>query len=168
MIVRKVSMTKSKKRVVYIASMGGHLNELLQLKALFDETNFTLITEKSPTTLYLKDKYPHHVFYLVAGSKEHLLSYLFKFSYNALLSLIYVLRFRPQSVVSTGTHTAVVFCYFAKLIMRAKILYIETFANVKLANIAGKLIHPIADLYLVQWESLLPVYKKSRYVGKLY
>ena len=58
-------MTKQKKRVVFIASMGGHLNELLQLNVLFDETNFALITEKSPTTLYLKEKYSHHVLYLV-------------------------------------------------------------------------------------------------------
>lgn len=161
-------MNKSKKRVVFIASMGGHLNELLQLAPLFNETDYTLITEKSPSTLYLQEKYPSKVFYLTSGSKEHPFSYLFKFTYNAFLSLIYVLRFRPQSVVSTGTHTAVVFCYLAKFLVRAKILYIETYANVKLANISGKLIHPIADLYLVQWESLLPAYKKAQYVGKLY
>ncbi len=161
-------MNKDKKRVVYIASMGGHLNELLQLSPIFGETDYTLITEKSPSTLYLTDKFPHKVHYLVSGSREHLFVYLFKFTYNALLSLIYVLRFRPQSVVSTGTHTAVVFCYLAKILLRSKIIYIETYANVKLANISGKLIHPIADLYLVQWESLLTSYKKSQYVGKLY
>ena len=161
-------MNKIKKRVVFIASMGGHLNELLQLSPLFVETDFIIITEKSPTTLYLKDKYPNKVHYLASGSREHLFSYLFKFTYNAFLSFIYVLRFRPQSVVSTGTHTAVVFCYWAKIFLRSRILYIETYANVKLANISGKLIHPIADLYLVQWESLLSVYPKSQYVGKLY
>ncbi len=160
-------MTK-KKRVVYIASMGGHLNELLQLSPIFDETDYTIITEKSPSTLYLTEKHQDKIHYLVSGSREHLLSYLFKFAYNAFLSLIYVLRFRPQSVVSTGTHTAVVFCYLAKILLRSKIIYIETYANVKLANISGKLIHPIADLYLVQWESLLPVYKKAKYVGRLY
>lgn len=156
------------KRVVFIASTGGHLNELLQLKPLFKEVDFTLITENGAATAYLKDSYPGKVFYLQFGSKEHLFSYLFKFTYNAFLSLIYVLRFRPQFVVSTGTHTAVVFCYLAKLLKGAKIVYIETYANVKLANISGKLIHPIADLYLVQWESLLSAYPKAKYVGKLF
>lgn len=167
MTVQKVLMT-SQKRVVFIASMGGHLNELLQLSPIFEKTNYTIITEKSPSTLYLTEKYQDKIHYLVSGSREHLFVYLFKFTYNALLSLIYVLRFRPQSVVSTGTHTAVVFCYLAKILLGSKIIYIETYANVKLANISGKLIHPIADLYLVQWESLLPVYKKAQYVGKLY
>ena len=167
MIVQKVLMNKLK-RVVFIASMGGHLNELLQLSPLFNETDYTIITEKSPSTKYLAEKFDDKVHYLVSGSREHLFVYLFKFTYNALLSLIYVLRFRPQSVVSTGTHTAVVFCYLAKLLLRSKIIYIETYANVKLANISGKMIHPIADLYLVQWESLLPAYKKAQYVGKLY
>jgi beta-1,4-N-acetylglucosaminyltransferase len=82
--------------------------------------------------------------------------------------LFYVLKLRPQAVVSTGTHTAVVFAYLAKLLLRSKILYVETYANVKKANVSGKLIHPIADLYLVQWESLLPAYKKAQYVGKLF
>lgn len=155
------------KRVVFIASTGGHLNELLQLKPLFDEVDFTLITENGQSTQYLKEVYPGKVFYLQFGTKDHLLSYFFKFTYNAFLSLYYVLKFRPQHVVSTGTHTAVVFCYLAKL-FGSKIIYIETYANVKLANISGKLIHPIADLYLVQWESLLSTYPKSKYVGKLY
>ena len=158
----------SLKRVVYIASTGGHLNELLQFKPLFEQTDYSIITENNPSALYLKELYPNRVFYLVYGSKEHLFSYLFKFTYNAFLSLYYVLKLKPQAVVSTGTHTAVVFAYFAKLLLGAKILYVETYANVKKANVSGKLIHPIADLYLVQWESLLPAYKKAQYVGKLF
>ena len=156
------------KRVTFIASTGGHLNELLQLSPLFNQVDYSIITENGPATAYLTDKYPHNVYFLQFGSREHLFSYLFKFTYNAFLSLVYVLKLRPQSVVSTGTHTAVVYCYLAKLLFRSKIVYIETYANVKLANITGKLIHPIADLYLVQWESLLNAYPKAKYVGKLY
>jgi len=155
------------KRVVFIASTGGHLNELLQFKSLFELFNTTLITENGEATKYLKKTYPGHVHYLFFGSRQHLFSYIFKFIANALLSLIYVLSFRPQYVVSTGTHTAVVFCYLAKL-LGAKVIYIETYANVEKTNISGKLIHPIADLYLVQWESLLKVYPKAKYVGKVY
>lgn len=155
------------KRVVFIASTGGHLNELLQFKSLFNVFETTLITENGAATQYLKQTYPNQVHYLLFGSRQHLFTYLFKFMANAFLSLVYVLRFRPQFVVSTGTHTAVVFCYLAKL-LGAKIVYIETYANVEKANISGKLIHPIADLYLVQWTSLLKAYPKAKYVGKVY
>lgn len=156
------------KRVTFIASTGGHLNELLQLSPLFNQVDYSIITENGSATAYLKEKYPNRVYYLQFGSREHLFSYLFKFTFNAFLSLYYVLKLRPQSVVSTGTHTAVVYCYLAKFLLGAKIVYIETYANVHLANITGKLIHPIADLYLVQWESLLKAYPKAKYVGKLF
>lgn len=155
------------KRVVFIASTGGHLNELLQFRPLFNLYDYQIITENGKSTEYLKSVYPGRVHYLQFGSRQHLLSYIFKFSYNACLSLVYVVRFRPQFIVSTGTHTAVVFCYLGKLI-GAKIVYIETYANVEKANITGKLIHPISDLYLVQWEALLKEYPKAKYVGKVY
>lgn len=158
---------ETKKRVVFISSTGGHLNELLQFKPLFPYYQTSIITEDGQATEYLKQVYPGQVHYLRAGSRNQPLTYPLKFLYNALLSLIYVLRLRPQFIVSTGTHTAVVFCYLGKL-LGAKIIYIETYANVEKANLTGKLIHPISDLYLVQWESLLKAYPKAKYVGKVY
>jgi len=155
------------KRVVFIASTGGHLNELLQLRELFQFYDYQIITEGGPSTSHLKTKYPNHVHYLLFGSKEHLFTYIFKFIVNTFISLIYVLRFRPQFIVSTGTHTAVPFCYIGKLI-GSKIIYIETFANVYHGNLAGKLIYPIVDEYLIQWEDLKSVYPKAKYVGKIY
>ena len=155
------------KRVVFIASTGGHLNELLQLKELFPKYQSTLITEGGPSTAHLKTSFPGQVHFLIFGSREHLFSYIFKFIANALISLAYVLRFRPQVVVSTGTHTAVVFCYLAKL-TGAKLIYLETYANVHKGNLAGKLLYPIVDRYYVQWESLKAVYPKAIYVGKIY
>lgn len=155
------------KRVLFVASTGGHLNELLQLKALFAKVDYQLITEGGPSTTHLKSSYPERVHFLLFGSREHLISYVFKFLINALLSLVYVLRFRPHAVVSTGTHTAVVLCYLAKA-LGAKIIYLETYANVHRGNLAGKLLYPIVDRYYVQWESLKAVYPKAHYVGKIY
>jgi UDP-N-acetylglucosamine:LPS N-acetylglucosamine transferase len=155
------------KRVVFIASTGGHLNELLRLKELFEYYDYQIITEDGPSTAHLTEIYPNRVHYLLFGSKEHLISYSFKFLINCFISLIYVIRFRPQYIVSTGTHTAVPFCYLGKL-FRSKIIYIETFANVYHGNLAGKLIYPIVDEYLIQWEELKAIYPKAKYIGKIY
>lgn len=155
------------KRVIFIASTGGHLNELLQLKELFQFYDYQIITEGGPSTAHLSNKYPHRVHYLLFGSKEHLFTYLFKFVINVFISFIYVVRYRPQTIVSTGTHTAVPFCYIGKL-FGAKIIYIETFANVYNGNLAGKLVYPIVDEYLIQWEELKSIYPKAKYVGKIY
>lgn len=155
------------KKVLFIASTGGHLNELLQLKELFKETDFMLITEKTKSNLKLADTYPNRVKYLVFGSKDHLLAYLFKFPYNILKSLVFYLQFRPQFIVSTGAHTAVGMCYIAKL-FGSKIIYLETYANLHTKSLSGKLVYPIAVLFLVQWESMLELYPKAKYVGGVY
>ena len=138
-----------KHKVLFISSTGGHLNELLQLKALFDDTDFHLITEKTKSNMKLKEQYPGRVDYLVYGSKDHLLAYCFKFPYNILKSFCFWLKLRPEFIVS-------------------KIIYLETFANIKTKSLSGKLVYPIADLFLVQWESMLECYPKAVYVGGVY
>lgn len=155
------------KKALFISSTGGHLNELLQLKALFDETDFSIITEKTKSNLFLQEKYPHRVHYLVHGSKEHFLAYCIKFPYNVLKSFVLFFKLSPDFVISTGAHTAVPMCYIAKL-FRRKVIYLETYANIHTKSLSGKLVYPIADLFLVQWESMKELYPKAIYVGGVY
>lgn len=154
------------KKVVFISSTGGHLNELLQLKPLMKEYDSYLITEKTKSNLSLKDKFDK-VYYLVYGTKKNLFTYFFKFSFNILKSLILFIKIRPNAIVTTGTHTAVPMCYIAKL-FRCKVIYIETFANSKTKTVAGKLVYPIADTFIVQWETMLELYPKAILGGWIY
>ena len=57
-----------KKKVMFISSTGGHLDELLQLKKLFDKYDYTIVTEKTKSNLNLKNKYPKKVNYLLYGT----------------------------------------------------------------------------------------------------
>ncbi len=154
------------KKVLFISSTGGHLNELLQLKPLFNKYQYYLITEKTKSTISLKHKY-QHLSFLVYGSKDHLISFLFKFTFNIIKSLYLFIKIRPQVVVTTGTHTAVPMCYIAKL-FRRKVIFIETFANSTTKTLAGKLVYPIADHFIVQWESMLELYPKAIFGGWIY
>ena len=45
-----------KKKVLFIASTGGHLTELMQLKPLFKEYDYHIVTEKTSVNLALKKK----------------------------------------------------------------------------------------------------------------
>ena len=45
---------------------------------------------------------------------------------------------------------------------------IETFANSETKTLSGKLIYPIADTFIVQWESMLELYPKAIYGGWIY
>ena len=42
-----------------------------------------------------------------------------------------------------------------------KRIWIETFANSTTQTEAGKLVYPIADLFIVQWESMLKLYPNA-------
>lgn len=154
------------KKVLFISSTGGHLDELLQLKKLFSKYNSYIITEKTKSTISLKNEY-QNVNYLVYGTKDHLISYIFKFIYNMIKSLILFIKIRPSVIVTTGTHTAVPMCYIGKIFFR-KIIYIETFANSSSKTLTGKLIYPIANVFIVQWESMLKLYPKAIYGGWIY
>ena len=43
-----------KRQVLFISSTGGHLDELMQLKPLFDKYDYHIITEKTKSNLKLK------------------------------------------------------------------------------------------------------------------
>lgn len=154
------------KKVVFISSTGGHLNELLQLKPLIKKYNSYIITEKTKSNLSLKDKFDK-VYYLIYGTKKNLFTYFFKFSFNILKSLFLFMKIRPNVIITTGTHTAVPMCYIGK-IFGSKIIYIETFANSKTKTVAGRLVYPIADNFIVQWESMLELYPKAIFGGWIY
>lgn len=154
-------------KVLFIASTGGHLSELMQLSPMFDQYDFHLITEKTKTTSDLRIKFTDRIDYLVFGTKDHFFSYLFKFSFNCLRSLYLFLKIRPKFIITTGTHTAVPICYIGKL-FRSKIVYIETFANIETKTMTGKLLYPISDLFIVQWASMLSLYPKAVYKGWIY
>lgn len=155
------------KKVIFISSTGGHLSELLQLKPMFDKYDFRLVTEKTKSNLWLKDEYLNKVDYLVYGTKSSFLSYPFKLFYNSVKSLIIYLKFRPDVIITTGTHTAGPMCCIAKL-FGSKVIYIETLANIYTKTITGRLIYHIADLFVVQWESMLKLYPKAKYGGWIY
>lgn len=155
------------KKVLFISSTGGHLSEMMQLSPMFDKYEYQIITEKTKSNLGLKEKYPNHVHYLVYGTKSHFLTYPFKLTYNCFKSLYFYLKFRPDAIITTGAHTAGPMCCIGKL-FGSKIIYIETLANIHTKTITGRLIYHFADLFIVQWESMLELYPKAVYGGWIY
>ena len=153
-------------KVLFISSTGGHLNELLQLKPLFKKYDTYIVTEKTKSTKNLRYKY-NNVHFLIYGTKDHLFKFCFKFMFNILKSFYLFFKIRPKVIITTGTHTAVPMCYIGKL-FRRKIIFIETFANSETKTLAGKLVYPIADHFVVQWENMLTLYPKAEYGGWIY
>ena len=156
-----------KKKVLFISSTGGHFNELQQLRPLFEKYDYHIITEKDETTKAMKEKYGDKISYLPYGTRTKILKYIFVFIYLCVKTIYLYCKIRPQYIVTTGTHTAGPMCYLGK-IFGSKIIYIETFANRNRKTATGKLIYPIADLFIVQWEEMLELYPKAVYGGAIY
>jgi len=159
------------KKIIYISSMGGHLKELLALKKSMKHFKSYIVTEKTDATSFLKDLqktknnkstnncnndndiFFEEVYYLPYGTKKNIFKYFIIFLMMIFKSIYILLKIRPKAIVTTGTHTAVPICYIGK-IFGVKIVYIETFANITTKTLAGKIIYPIADKFIVQWESM--------------
>ena len=158
-------MKKQKKKVMFICSVGGHLTQMLQLKSIFNNYNYLLVTEKTDVTKDLKKDYNIKYFKYCNGKK--FFSYLFTNIINAFNSIFTFIKFRPDVIVSTGANTSVPMCYLGKLFGK-KVIFIESFAKSRGKTLSGKLVYPIATIFVVQWESMLRYYPKAKFWGGIY
>ena len=78
-----------KKRVMFISSTGGHLNELLMLKKMFNKYDYLIVTEKDFTNKDLKNKYGKKIKYLLYAKQNNKILYAFKLLINCFISLYY-------------------------------------------------------------------------------
>ena len=62
---------------------------------------------------------------------------------------------------------AVPFFYIGK-IFGSKCVYIDVFDRVDKPTITGKLVYPIADAFVVQWDEQLQVYPKAVNLGSIF
>ncbi|MBQ9071766.1 MAG: polysaccharide biosynthesis protein [Bacilli bacterium] len=158
------------KKILFIASTGGHLNELLQLEPLFKKYDSYIVTENTKSNKSLKQKYPKKVNFLISGSYTSFLSkilYPFKLFINCWISLYLIIKVNPSVVITTGAHNVGPMCCLAKL-FRKKLIFIETFANSTAPTKTGKIVYKFADVFIVQWESMLEFYPNAIYGGWIY
>ena len=155
------------KKVLFISSTGGHLSEIMQLKKMFKDYDYHIITEKTKSNISMKNKYKDRINFLVYGTKDHMLTYPFKLIYNCFKSLFLYFRIHPDYIITTGAHTAGPMCLIGK-IFGSKVIYIETFANINTKTITGRLLYPVADRFIVQWPSMTKIYRDSIDGGWIY
>ena len=158
------------KKVMFIASTGGHLSELMQLAPCFKNYDYSIVTEKTKSNIGLKKKHPNRVHYIIPGTYTTFVAkliYPFKLFINCWISLYLMIKLRPDVVVTTGCHNVGPMCCLAK-IFRKKVIFIETFANSSSPTKAGKIIYKFADHFIVQWESMLEFYPDAIYGGWIF
>lgn len=150
-------------KACFVASSGGHWEELMCLRPIADEHDTFYVTEAGGQA---KDSSLENV-YLVPQINRRQKDFLWRFLKLMLSAGRIMLREKPKVVITTGALISFPFCLYAKL-LGAKVVYLETFARVHDRSLTGRLVYPLADLFLVQWESLLELYPKAKYVGGIF
>jgi beta-1,4-N-acetylglucosaminyltransferase len=152
-------------RVLLPSSAGGHLSELFQLTQLLETTDYLFVTEELPLTRKLLQDHPAR-FVRPNGQNRNWI-FWWNFVANWFLAIPILVRFRPHAIVTTGSHTAIPFCYLGK-VMGCKVIFILSFCRVDSKAVSASAVYPISDLFFVQWPQMQAAYPKSRYVGALF
>ncbi len=146
-------------KICMASSAGGHLTELLQVKEVVEGYDSFFVAFKREDTEGFDEK-----LYFIEDPKRN----PFKLFKNFFQSLKIIYQERPGVIITTGAGVVVPLCYIGK-IFGAKIIFIESFARITSRSLSGVFVYPIADLFFVQWESVLTKYgKKAVYGGSVF
>lgn len=155
------------KKVLFVASDGGHLAQILELKQLMERYEYLIVTEKTKATLPLVNKFQMEFAHPRPEGKSRNLSFFISILKNFFFAFKKIRHFRPDVIITTGSHTAIPFCIMGK-ILGCKIIWILSFARINSKASSANLIYPIADKFIVQWPEMQNHYKKSEYLGSIY
>ncbi|MGK0483248.1 MAG: N-acetylglucosaminyl-diphospho-decaprenol L-rhamnosyltransferase [Planctomycetota bacterium] len=136
----------SGRRLLAIASAGGHWAELIRLRPLFDEYDVTYVTTHKGYRADVGDR----PFYTVTEASRWDKVRLMR---SALQVLWLLIRLRPGAVVTTGAAPGWFALYFAKK-LGAKTIWIDSLANGEELSMSGRRAGKHADLWLTQWPEL--------------
>jgi beta-1,4-N-acetylglucosaminyltransferase len=150
-------------KICFVASSGGHLEEIARLAELKNKYESFMITEKGQ---FQELNMCERIYYVSQLNRKEPL-FVVKFIVLFILSLYILVKEKPDYIISTGALATYPICIIGK-ILRKKIIYIESFARVDSPSLTGKLMYKLADLFIVQWEEMLQIYPKAKYGGGIF
>ena len=151
------------KKVCFIASSGGHFEQLMMLKPLMKKYDSFIVTEK---TNYSVSNSEFNTYYLHQVNRREK-SFIFRMIGNSFKTLRILISERPDVVISTGALATIPMCLFGKIFGK-KIVFIESFAKVNSQTLTGKLVYKFADRFYVQWEEMKQFYPNAICKGGIY
>lgn len=148
-------------KVCLVGSSGGHLTHLYMLKQFWiNKERFWVTFDKEDARSLLQGEKLYPCYYPTNRSLKALII-------NTGLAIKVLLKEKPDLIISSGAAVAVPFFYLGKL-FGAKLIYIEVFDRIDKPTISGKLVYPIVDKFIVEWEEMKKVYPKAINLGSIF
>lgn len=144
-----------------VGSSGGHLTHMWMLKDIWEKHERVWVTfDKVDANSILKNEKKYWCYYPTNRN-------IFNLIRNTILAIKILVKEKPDIIISSGAAVAVPFFYLGKL-MGAKTIYIEVFDRIDKPTLTGKLVYPITDKFIVQWEEMKKVYPKAINLGSIF
>lgn len=154
-----VSLT-GRGKILLVSSSGGHLVQLQALRSWWEAHDRVWVSFNTPDVRSAlageRLVTAHHP---TTRNVPNLVR-------NTLLARRVLRHERPDVVISTGAAVAIPFFWWARL-MRITTIYLEVFDRIESPTMTGRMCYPVADAFLVQWDSQLPFYPGAVNVGQV-
>lgn len=148
-------------KICLVGSSGGHLTHLYMLKPFWQEHDRAWVTfDKADAQSLLQGEKMYPCYFPTNRNIKNLLR-------NTVVAWKVLRKEKPDLIISTGAAVAVPFFYLGKL-FGAKTAYVEVFDRIDKPTLTGRLVHPVTDLFVVQWEEMLDVYSGSVNLGSIF
>ncbi len=148
-------------KVCLVGSSGGHLTHLYMLKPFLENKDrFWVTFDKEDARSLLKGEKVYSCYYPTNRNIKNLLK-------NTAVAWKVLRKERPDLIISSGAAVAVPFFYLGKL-LGAKLIYIEVFDRIDKPTMTGKMVYPVTDQFVVEWEEMKKVYPKAINLGSIF
>lgn len=160
--MKKENIEKIKNlKICFVSSSGGHLAQLFMLKPIWENVDSFWVTfEKKDAISMLKNEKVYYCYYPTNRNIKNLIK-------NTFLAFKVLKREKPDLIISTGAAVAVPFFWIGKM-KGTKNIYIEVFDRIDKSTLTGKLVYPVTDKFIVQWEEMKKVYPKAINLGSIF
>ena len=148
-------------KVCMVGSSGGHLTHLYMLKPFWEkQERFWVTFDKDDARSLLAGERVYPCYFPTNRNVKNLIR-------NTFLAWKVLRKEKPDLIISSGAAVAVPFFYLGKL-FGAKTIYIEVFDRIDKPTLTGRLVYPITDKFIVQWEEMKKVYPKAENLGSIF
>lgn len=155
------SMKKDNIKVCLVGSSGGHLTHLYMLKPFWStRERFWVTFDKEDARSLLNGEKVYPCYYPTNRNIKNLIR-------NTVVAWKVLHKEKPDLIISSGAAVSVPFFYLGKL-FGSKLIYIEVFDRIDKPTLSGRLVYPIVDKFIVQWEEQKEVYKKAINLGSIF
>ena len=160
-----------KPKVAIILGSGGHTVQMLRLvDQLGKKYKYIYIIANTDKTSEKQIKIPgkvYRIFDTRLKTDMNLLKIILKFIPSTIQAINVLRKIKPDFIIGCGPGMCLHVLWLAKYLFSAKLIFFESWVRVHNKSIAGKLIYHFADLFIVQWKSLLNSYPKAVFAGRL-